>query len=74
MALMDFGGYSMGKYSNLSNFESFIIIFAAPWVIWIIIMLYTILYKSIKLHAFIGNMILKGCISVPLARVSGSFL
>ena len=70
---MDFGGYAMSHYSKLQSFSIFSIIFASPWVFWVILIYFSANRKLIAWHRYFGNMFLKGCISVPMARTSGAF-
>ena len=71
---MNYAGYKLGDYSSLPNFDWFIIVFAAPWAIWMVSIYITIKLKQIMLHRFLSNMLVKGCIAVPMARIVGSSL
>lgn len=71
---MDIGGYAMGQNSKLRNFSTFALYFASPWIIWVILVYFTAIKCKFAFHKYIGNMMLKGCIAVPMARVSGAFL
>eukprot|EP01102_Stenamoeba_stenopodia_P014063 TRINITY_DN4640_c0_g1_i2.p1 TRINITY_DN4640_c0_g1~~TRINITY_DN4640_c0_g1_i2.p1 ORF type:complete len:304 (+),score=60.65 TRINITY_DN4640_c0_g1_i2:278-1189(+) len=74
---MALGGFLLGGYSSFENFSYFSVVFAAPFVFWTLGIYWTAQkYSSsmISAHRLLGNMLLKGCVAVPLARVFGSLL
>eukprot|EP00729_Bicosta_minor_P015550 gene15550-25586_t len=70
---MDVAGFALCRYSAWQHFETFSYAFAFPWLVWIVA-IYTTSGKRIRLHRFFGNFLVKGCISVPLARMGGAVL
>jgi Ni,Fe-hydrogenase I cytochrome b subunit len=75
MCVMAIAGYYLGKDSEFSNFDNFSVLFAFPWIFWVFAIYITIVvYKSKVWHNFFADMAFKGCLAVPLARLSGTFL
>lgn len=81
MVLMSVAGYAMNPYSKWPNFAIFSVFFAAPWLTWCTIFLAPYALPSLKkkkswrhVHAFVGNMTLKGSLTVPAARWCGALL
>ena len=82
MLAMNICGYLMGPSSSFESFQSFIVLFAAPWVCFAVLIVCTgrgSRHASgasswIAEHRLIGNMLLKAALSTPLSRVGGSFL
>jgi len=84
IASMTIGGYALGSYSAFDQFDVFSVFFALPWALWLIGLWWTATkttttttttsttHSSLSLHRFLGNMLLKGCISVPISRLVGS--
>jgi hypothetical protein len=74
--LMDLCGLLMGPLSAWDNFTTFNLFFFAPWT-FMIAGIYGCASSKGKLvcyHRFFGNMLLKGCIATPLARLAGAAL
>jgi len=72
--IMDFCGLFLGRYSTWENFQTFNLFFFAPWIFMVIGIYGYAKQKTIHLHRYFGNMLLKGCIATPLARIAGSIL
>jgi len=72
--MMDAGGFLMGSYPKLSNFSTFNIFFATPWIIFVVGTYVTATRKNVHLHRLMANMLIKGAISVPFSRLAGSVL
>ena len=72
---MDFGGFFMGSFSKLNNFDKFVYFFASPFIFWTITLyIFAKKKKYLFIHILMGNMLMKACVAVPLARVLGSYL
>jgi hypothetical protein len=71
---MSGAGFLLGFQADLPNFRIFSVFFAAPWVLWSVSVWFTAAPRRIHLHRLLGNMMLKGCIAVPLSRISGAVL
>jgi hypothetical protein len=71
---MVYGGYMLGLYSAFPAFSTFSIFFAAPFAFWTVAIYYTARPSMISVHRLLGNMLLKGCVAVPLSRIGGAFL
>jgi hypothetical protein len=67
-------GFGLGLHSALPSFVAFSVLFSAPWVFWSVSVWWSASMKRIQLHRLLGNMMLKGCLAVPLSRVVGSVL
>jgi hypothetical protein len=68
---MAYGGFKLSLNSKLNNFQIFKFIFASPWIIFIATVLFSAKIKAFKWHAFFANLMYKGCLAVPIARVLG---
>jgi hypothetical protein len=73
---MTFGGYMLGAYSAFEGFDIFSIFFAAPWICWLFGIYLTgqPTTRMLSVHRLLGNMLLKGCIAVPISRIAGAAL
>lgn len=71
---MSIAGFFLGFKSALPNFLAFSVLFAAPWVIWAVTVWWSASAARIHTHRLLGNMMVKGCLAVPLSRVSGAYL
>ena len=72
---MAFGGYLLQESSTFRNVESVMVLFVAPWGVFVVGMLVTVTYDMWLTHAVLGDAIFKGsCIAVPLTRVLTAFL
>ena len=71
---MAVAGFLLGFHSALPGFLSFSVLFASPWIVWSISVFQTASARRIFLHQYLGNMMLKGCLAVPLSRVVGAVL
>ena len=67
-------GYLMCGHSTFDAFNVFAILFALPFVVWLVGIWATARLGMWGLHAFLANMLLKGCIATPLSRVGGALL
>ena len=67
-------GYLMCAYSTFANFEIFAVLFALPFACWLVGIYATARLGYWRAHAFLSNMLLKGCIATPLSRVGGAML
>jgi hypothetical protein len=74
VVVMDLCGLFMGPLSSWPSFETFNYFFFAPWVFMIIGIYGCASSKLLCYHRFFGNMLLKGCIATPLARLAGAAL
>jgi hypothetical protein len=83
MLAMNLCGYLMGPSSSFESFQSFIVLFAAPWVSFAVLIVLTgrgsrrqALGKSswVAEHRLVANMLLKAALSTPLSRLGGSIL
>ncbi len=71
---MAVAGFFLGYYSDLDNFETFSYFFAGPWFVFFFGIYYSAKWKLWGWHRVLGNMLVKGCIAVPLVRILGSYL
>ncbi len=74
MAGMAYGGFQMRQASDFPAFQAAMLYFVAPWVIFIVGILATASYKLAVLHAVLGNLVVKACVAVPVARLLGTAL
>lgn len=74
MVIMDAAGWLMGFYPAYSGFQFFSVLFAAPWLVLLVGIYLTASRMRARLHRVFGNLIVKACIAVPLARIAGAFL
>jgi hypothetical protein len=74
ISAMVYGGYALGAYSAFASFDIFSFFFALPFVLWIVGIYYTARASMITFHRLLGNMLLKGCVAVPMSRIGGAFL
>ena len=72
--IMDICGLFVGKFSAWKNFQTFNLYFFLPWIFMIIGIYGTARSSTMHLHRFFGNMLLKGCIATPFARIAGSMM
>ena len=71
---MDLCGLLMGPFSSWEKFTTFNFFFFAPWLFMVGGIYGCATSKLIKWHRYFGNMLLKGCIATPIARIMGSLL
>jgi nitroreductase len=71
---MDAAGYAMGRFSSFAHFDTFSVLFALPFAIWLVSIWVTAKAKWLQTHRLLSNMLLKGCIATPLARAGGALL
>lgn len=71
---MSAAGFLLGFHSALPNFVLFSVLFASPWVCWSLAIWWSATVRRIYFHRLLGNMMLKGCLAVPISRIVGSFL
>jgi hypothetical protein len=69
---MDIGGLLMGTESTLEKFQIFVIFFAAPFFCFGLGLYLTAKPSLLEYHRIFANMLVKGCIGTPLARLGGS--
>lgn len=74
VAVMDLCGLLMGPLSAWDGFTTFNFFFFAPWVFMAIGIYGCASSKLLCYHRFFGNMLLKGCVATPLARLAGAAL
>ena len=74
MVGMALGGYKIRDVSTFPNFLTAMIYFVAPWAVFIVGIIFTAYYKWTKLHAILGNCVVKSCVAVPLARMLSTAL
>ena len=74
MACMALPGYLMGPFSAWERFETFSVGFAAPYAFWIVTIALTAYFRLYRWHRLFANQALKGCITVPLARLVGGIV
>ena len=74
IGVMDAAGFVMGRWSRFENFNILSILFAAPWVVFLVGLYFTATPKWMVWHRIFGNMLLKGCIATPLSRWCGALL
>lgn len=74
MLCMAGGGFFMGPYSTWERFEIFSFFFALPWLIWVVLIYMSVQLEQYQWHRLFGNQCLKGCITVPLARLCGAWV
>eukprot|EP01091_Cochliopodium_minus_P008321 TRINITY_DN1864_c0_g1_i1.p1 TRINITY_DN1864_c0_g1~~TRINITY_DN1864_c0_g1_i1.p1 ORF type:complete len:262 (-),score=40.47 TRINITY_DN1864_c0_g1_i1:24-809(-) len=73
--VMDFAGYIAGNKVSWPGFADFFIyIFSFPWIVWLFAIYLTAAALKYEEHRLFGNMLLKGCIAVPFARLAGGYL
>ena len=74
LATMDAAGYALCAFSTFEHFAYFAVAFAAPFALWLVGIWYTARTRRWRAHAFLSNMLLKGCIATPLSRLGGAAL
>jgi uncharacterized membrane protein len=74
LLIMDMAGYYMGRFSAFPHFSTFSIGFAMPFAVWLVGIWWSASARWLRLHAFLSNMLLKGCIATPLSRLGGALL
>ena len=72
--IMDICGLFVGKFSAWDNFQTFNLYFFLPWIFMIVGIYGTARTSTMHFHRFFGNMLLKGCIATPFARIAGSMM
>ena len=72
--IMDAAGYWMCGFSTFENFQLFAIFFAMPFALWLVGIYASARAGWWRSHAFLSNMLLKGCIATPLSRLGGAAL
>lgn len=74
MGYMAYCGFALRKFSLVSGFDWAMILFVAPWALFIGAVPFTVWKDYRTLHAVIGAAVFKACIAVPLARTLGVVL
>ena len=75
LAVMDGAGFVAGSaHSAFPGFRTFSYFFAAPFALWLLCIWLTAATGWLRAHAFLSNMLLKGCIATPLSRLGGAAL
>lgn len=74
MIAMFVAGFAMGPYSSWDHFELFSFFFAAPWAVWTVTIFVTARMGQFHWHRLFANQCLKGCITVPAARLMGALV
>ena len=76
--LMDGCGYLMAPASAFLDFQSFAVLFAAPWVCFVVLIALTgrraAAGRNVAEHRLCGNMLVKAALSTPVSRLGGSVL
>lgn len=72
MLIMASCGFLLGPSSSWPHFNVFSVGFAAPWFLWAIAIFIGARFRQLRFHRLMGNQMLKGCITVPLARLAGA--
>ena len=77
--LMDGCGYLMAPASAFADFQSFAVLFAAPWVCFVVLIAITgrraaAAGRNVAEHRLCGNMLVKAALSTPVSRLGGSVL
>jgi hypothetical protein len=77
MSAMAVAGIAMGSWPDPAQYPRFAlynVLFGLPWLLWSAALLFSARRRSYHWHRFWGNMALRGCIAVPLARICGALL
>lgn len=61
-------GFMLAPASAMPYFSGFIYVFFLPWIVLGAGVFWTARYGAITLHRIFGNLLVKACLSVPLAR------
>lgn len=72
--IMDAAGYLLSAFSAFERFQLFAVFFALPFALWLVGLYATARAGWWRAHAFLANMLLKGCIATPLSRLGGAAL
>ena len=76
--LMDVCGYLMAPASAFLDFQSFAVLFAAPWLCFVVLIAFTgrraSAGRNVAEHRLCGNMLVKAALSTPVSRLGGSVL
>jgi uncharacterized membrane protein len=70
---MSIAGFCLSPYSAFDNFVGFSVLFASPWITWAILIYISAKKRFYSFHRLTGNMLVKGCIAVPLSRITGAY-
>jgi hypothetical protein len=74
MAAMVGAGYTLRHSSSFPRFNEAMVLFAAPWVAFLLSIWTTAWLQWRRTHAVLGDAAVKACVAVPLARVLGAAL
>lgn len=74
MLAMAVAGYMLRTPSTFPGFSTAMVFFVAPWAVFIAGIGFSASWGFKVVHAVIGNCIVKACVAVPLARLSGTAL
>ncbi len=74
MAWMVMGGLLMSPFPVCDTFPIFNVFFALPWIVWIVELIRSGASRAIVYHRIMGNLAVKGCVAVPLARILSAAL
>jgi hypothetical protein len=69
MSAMAIGGFELGRHGRFPGLRLFNFAFAVPWVVMIQQLYVSIKSRDWLYHQLVGNMIVRSCLAVPLARV-----
>jgi hypothetical protein len=71
---MAYAGFSLRVYSSFTGFETAMLFFVAPWIIFLLVVPLSAWKNWHVVHSVAGNCVFKAAIAVPLARVIGAGL
>jgi hypothetical protein len=74
IAIMVTAGFSLRSASQFTSFETAMIWFGAPWVTLFFLTGISAKLRMWRLHAVCGDAVVKACVAVPLARLTGAVL
>lgn len=74
MLVMALAGFASGLTSAWDNFTLFSVFFAAPWLLWAVAIYVTAKRRVWNFHRLFANQALKGCLTVPTARLCGAWV
>ena len=71
---MAYAGFSLRAYSTFSGFNTAMLFFVAPWVVFLVLVPLSVWKRWYVVHSIVGNCVFKAAVAVPLARVIGASL
>ena len=74
VAIMCYYGWEMARFITLKRFDVFIYLFIAPFATFSVLLYATASPKWIAYHRLFANMLVKGVVGTPLARLAGMLL